>query len=185
MSIYFLIYHNIVRRLESARISLFSGAACTRYPWRPSPSPSAKRVARGGAVSGQNGNDTACAGTAQILLSSCPDAVTGVAGCWIVSLSRARACRREALPFLLPLPPNHVLRRRRRRRCRPRRRRRRRRLRRRHRHHHHHHHHHHYHHHRRSCSITASRSLTRLDRQEKTPEKRKADDGREGFLLPT
>lgn len=68
---------------------------------------------------------TACAGTAQILpcslLSSCPDAVTGVAGCWIVSLSRARACRREALPFLLPLPPNHVPRRprrRRRRRCR-------------------------------------------------------------------
>lgn len=42
------------------------------------------------------------------LLSSCPDAVTGVAGCWIVSLSRARACRREALPFLLPLSPNHV-----------------------------------------------------------------------------
>lgn len=51
----------------------------------------------------------ACAGTAQIVLSSCPDAVTGVAGCWIVSLSRARACRREVLPFLLPLPPNLVL----------------------------------------------------------------------------
>lgn len=50
-----------------------------------------------------------CAGTAQIVLSSCPDAVTGVAGCWIVSLSRARACRREVLPFLLPLPSNLVV----------------------------------------------------------------------------
>jgi len=75
-----------------------------------------KGVVHGGAVSGQNANDSLRWNRADPLLSSCPDAVTGVAGCWIVSLSRARVCRREALPFLLPLPPDHVPRRRRHRR---------------------------------------------------------------------
>lgn len=94
-------------------------------------------------------------------LSSCPDAVTGVTGCWIVSLSRVRACaagRRFLFFFLFLLITFHVVfvavviiddypRTR-----------------------------------RRSRLIRSDHRAT--ESKEKVPEKREADDRHKGFLLP-